>query len=139
MEIGSIPAVSWAARLSQSAKDDTDSTVKKNTEGNDASEASKILLNGSEEIADANVTSKKEGGIHTLVIDSNAIIKGIRLDNLKAEEVVTITEVLNEVKDKNARQLLTTLPFVLKTEEPSEEALNTGILSILQLFCRLSN
>ena len=54
----------------------------------------------------------------TAVIDTNAIVKGFRLETF-AEEAVTIPEVLAEVKDKQAgaytRPLLSSTGAVLVT------------------------
>eukprot|EP00897_Mesotaenium_endlicherianum_P001720 jgi/Mesen1/1576/ME000134S00696 len=63
------------------------------------------------------------GQLETLVVDANAIIRGIRLDAFGANELVTIGDVMNEVRDKEARRLLAQLPYDLKIREPSEEAL----------------
>ena len=57
------------------------------------------------------------------VIDSGPIIKGVRLESLKAEHLVTVPEVLSEIRDKRAREMLATLPVELETREPSHEAL----------------
>lgn len=66
------------------------------------------------------------------VIDTNAIVKGFRLERF-AEEAVTIPEVLQEVKDKQARHVLATLPFELKVKEPDEEA-----VKVVRRFARLT-
>lgn len=64
------------------------------------------------------------------VIDANAIINGHGLLNLmrSAEKVVTIPEVLREVRDKQSRATLEALPFTIKTQEPSEESIKAGKL-----------
>ncbi|KAL6762805.1 Nin one binding Zn-ribbon like-domain-containing protein [Haematococcus lacustris] len=56
------------------------------------------------------------------VVDANAIISGLSLRHL-ADRFVTIQEVLNEVRDKQSRQFLASLPFGLAVAEPSEESL----------------
>ncbi|GBG90588.1 hypothetical protein CBR_g50931 [Chara braunii] len=61
--------------------------------------------------------------IKTLVVDTNAIVKGVRLDRLGAEDVVTIREVLEEIRDREARRMIATLPFDLQCREPSDESL----------------
>lgn len=66
------------------------------------------------------------------VIDTNAIVKGFRLERF-AEEAVTIPEVLAEVKDRQARHTLTTLPFQLKVKEPDEESVRA-----VRRFARLT-
>jgi len=76
----------------------------------------------------------KVGGatVTKAVIDTNAIVKGFRLERF-AEEAVTIPEVLTEVKDKQARHTLATLPFELKVLEPDVEA-----MSAVRRFARLT-
>ncbi len=62
------------------------------------------------------------------VIDANAIINGNGLINLmrSAEKIVTIPEVLREVRDKQSRAALEALPFKINTQEPSEESVKAG-------------
>ncbi len=60
-----------------------------------------------------------------LVVDANAIINGIRLEGI-ADRAVTIQEVLDEVRDRQSRQYLASLPFDLQVVEPSEESLKIG-------------
>eukprot|EP00227_Mantoniella_beaufortii_P002652 CAMPEP_0197614028 /NCGR_PEP_ID=MMETSP1326-20131121/59317_1 /TAXON_ID=1155430 /ORGANISM="Genus nov. species nov., Strain RCC2288" /LENGTH=569 /DNA_ID=CAMNT_0043182897 /DNA_START=226 /DNA_END=1935 /DNA_ORIENTATION=+ len=76
----------------------------------------------------------KVGGatVTKAVIDTNAIVKGFRLERF-AEEAVTIPEVLTEVKDKQARHTLATLPFELKVLEPDAEA-----VAAVRRFARLT-
>ena len=66
------------------------------------------------------------------VIDTNAIVKGFRLERF-AEEAVTIPEVLAEVKDKQARHILSTLPFELKVKDPDDDAVKA-----VRRFARLT-
>lgn len=60
------------------------------------------------------------------VVDSGPIIRGARLDRLGAENLVTIPEVLSEIRDKHARQMLETMPAELNVREPSSEAVKAG-------------
>ncbi|KXZ44204.1 hypothetical protein GPECTOR_71g565 [Gonium pectorale] len=55
------------------------------------------------------------------VVDTNAIISGLRLENL-ADRFCTIPEVLAEVRDRQSRAFLSSLPFSLDVREPSEES-----------------
>ena len=57
------------------------------------------------------------------VIDSGPLIKGLRLETLNADVLVTVPEVLGELRDRNTRQMLANLPVELTTREPSSEAL----------------
>ena len=40
------------------------------------------------------------------VIDSGPLIKGLRLETLNADVLVTVPEVLGELRDRNTRQML---------------------------------
>ena len=64
----------------------------------------------------------------TAVVDTNAIIAGVQLHTL-AEQLVTVPEVLAELRDAKSRQALDALPCRLHTREPSEESLAAGALS----------
>ena len=63
--------------------------------------------------------------ISVAVVDTNAIISGLQLDRI-ADAAVTIPEVFNEVRDKQARQTLATLPYPLEAQEPSEDSVKAG-------------
>ena len=56
------------------------------------------------------------------VVDTNAIIKGMRLEALGAQAVTT-SDVLKEVRDSASRHVLETLPFGITVREPEEDAL----------------
>ena len=60
------------------------------------------------------------------VVDANAIISGLRLEGV-AERFVTIQDVLDEVRDKQSRQFLTTLPYAIEVREPAEESTKAGV------------
>ena len=57
-----------------------------------------------------------------VVVDTNAIVKGLRLERF-ADEAVTIPEVLHEVRDRQARHTLATLPFELKVQDPDADSI----------------
>lgn len=61
----------------------------------------------------------------TAVIDTNAIMSGVALGSL-AERLVTIPEVLEEVRDVRTRERLAALHIALETLEPTEEAMAAG-------------
>ena len=63
-----------------------------------------------------------------VVVDTGAIIRGIRLEQL-GNELYTIPEVLQEVKDSKARHFLNSLPVPLLEREPSAEAIKKGTTS----------
>jgi len=63
--------------------------------------------------------------IAVLVADSSAFIKGASLKAWSGN-VVTVREVVSEIKDVNTRQRLQVLPYDLSFREPSQEALHHG-------------
>jgi RNA-binding protein NOB1 len=67
------------------------------------------------------------------VIDANAIIQGVGLLDLLrvADRVVTIPEVLREVRDKQSRSLLESLPFNIEIQEPSDDSVKAGTSTFL--------
>ncbi|RZC82780.1 hypothetical protein C5167_045567 [Papaver somniferum] len=70
---------------------------------------------------------KSSKGISVAVVDANAIIQGgINLNNV-ADKFVSVSEVLEEIKDPVSRQKLELLPFTVETMEPSAESLNKVI------------
>lgn len=66
-------------------------------------------------------TAEAASTMSTAVIDANAIMGGFPLDRL-AERLVTIPEVLEEVRDAKSRERLAALHVVLETLEPTAEA-----------------
>ncbi len=70
----------------------------------------------------------------TAVVDANAIMSGVALGSL-AERLVTIPEVLEEVRDVKTRERLATLQHALETLEPSEEAIAAGRASHPRATC----
>ncbi|KAJ7538737.1 hypothetical protein O6H91_11G061900 [Diphasiastrum complanatum] len=78
----------------------------------------------------ASFSSSSQGmGIKTVVVDANAIIEGLNLAKYLAHQIstVTVTEVLEEVRDPRARAHLASLPFDIKCVEPEEEAIQKVI------------
>ena len=63
--------------------------------------------------------------IGVLVVDSGAFIKGALLEKW-SENVVTVREVVSEIRDVNTRRRLQVLPYDLSFREPSQEALHHG-------------
>lgn len=73
------------------------------------------------------------------VVDANAIINGEHLLSLMRfnDKLVTVPEVLREVRDKQSRQTLQNLPYTIQTEEPSEESVKSGAkISCDTLLCK---
>ena len=65
--------------------------------------------------------------ISILVADAGPFIKGAPLQKW-SNNVVTIREVLTEIRDKATRERLQVLPYELTFKEPSAEALQHGML-----------
>lgn len=57
-----------------------------------------------------------------LVVDTNAFIKNVRLENI-GQEFVTIPQVIEEVRDAKARKFLAAFPLPIATKDPSPAAL----------------
>ena len=66
-------------------------------------------------------------GLSVVVVDANAIISGVRLEGI-ADRAITIPEVLAEVRDKQSRAYLASLPFGIEACEPDELSVKTGAL-----------
>ena len=62
-----------------------------------------------------------------LVADSGAFIKGAPLQEW-SENVVTVKEVVTEIRDARTRQRLQFLPYNLTFREPSHSAIQHGEL-----------
>ena len=70
-------------------------------------------------------TSLVSPSVKHLVLDTAAIITGVRLEGI-AQHYYTIEEVVREVRDARARQRLDSLPFKLEIRRPSEESMRFG-------------
>ena len=65
--------------------------------------------------------------VRTLVVDSNALIRGSLLDRWQSESTIyTVREVVTEVKDAATRRRLQVLPFELVFKDPSSQAIQHG-------------
>ena len=70
--------------------------------------------------------------VGVLVADSGAFIKGASLEQWSSS-VVTVKEVLSEIRDSNTRRRLQVLAYELSFSEPSQAALRHGEFSQLCL------
>ena len=59
---------------------------------------------------------------HTLVADTAAFIKNAPLFTL-AQRIVTVPEVLREIKDEDTRRRIQTLPYEIEVRQPSQAAM----------------
>ena len=60
-----------------------------------------------------------------LVVDAGPLIKGASLESW-SKNVVTIREVVAEIRDANTLQRLQVLPYDLSFREPSQQSLQFG-------------
>lgn len=60
-----------------------------------------------------------------IVADSAAFLKNVPLHDM-CENVYTVEEVVNEVRDAATRRRLSVLPYTLHFRQPSSEALHAG-------------
>ncbi|XP_031484028.1 RNA-binding NOB1-like protein isoform X1 [Nymphaea colorata] len=82
---------------------------------------------------------KSSEGISIAVVDANAIIQGGEKLNDGKKRIVSVEEVLQEIRDPASRHRLASLPFPIEVMEPSPEAIKkvvnfareTGDLQIL--------
>ncbi|KAK1353338.1 putative Nin one binding (NOB1) Zn-ribbon, ribonuclease, PIN domain-containing protein [Heracleum sosnowskyi] len=70
---------------------------------------------------------KSTKGIAVAVVDANAIIQGGEKLNNMADKFVSVSEVIDEVRDPRARHSLSLLPFDVNTMEPSSDSLKKVI------------
>ncbi|KAK9271876.1 hypothetical protein L1049_002241 [Liquidambar formosana] len=69
------------------------------------------------------VSSESTKGITVAIVDANAIIQGGEKLTHSADKFVSVSEVIDEVRDPVSRHTLDILPFTVDTMEPSPEAL----------------
>lgn len=74
-------------------------------------------------------TNTTDFGKPVAVIDANAIIQRDGLLNLKREfdRIVTIPQVLAEIRDGSSRRALSALPFSIETQEPTDESMQAVV------------
>lgn len=63
---------------------------------------------------------------NVLVLDSGAIIRSGSLVQFKDAELFSVEDVLNEIKDVNARNALASSPIQIQTRNPPPDALKAG-------------
>lgn len=67
----------------------------------------------------------ENGKIKHIVADSAAFLKNAPLHEM-CENVFTVEDVVNEIRDAATRQRLSVLPYNIEFREPSTEALHAG-------------
>lgn len=78
-----------------------------------------------------------ESQLEYLVLDAGAIIRGHGTSLFgKAKKVLTVSDVLSEVRDSKSREILANLLFPIEEKEPSVDALRKGFDSLL-LLCKI--
>lgn len=69
-------------------------------------------------------TTRSNGGISVAVIDANAIIEAGKNLHGFADKFVSVSEVMQEIRDPVSRHKLAFLPFTIQTMEPSPESIS---------------
>jgi len=64
--------------------------------------------------------------VKKLVIDSSALIQNLPIETL-GQEIFSIPEIINEIKDKTTRNKLNILPYKINYKDPSEKALEKAV------------
>jgi RNA-binding protein NOB1 len=81
------------------------------------------------------VPKKASKPLEFLVLDAGALIRGHGMSLYhKAKRVVTVPDVLSEIRDSKARDLLLRLPFEIEERIPSQSSINAGISSFSITF-----
>ncbi|KAF5182365.1 Rna-binding protein nob1 [Thalictrum thalictroides] len=70
---------------------------------------------------------KSSKGIAVAIIDANAVIQGGEKLKDYADKFVSVSEVMEEIKDPVSRHRLAFVPFTIDNMEPSSEALKTVV------------
>lgn len=84
--------------------------------------------------ADTNSTVQRS----ILVLDTGALINCVNLHSYQSE-LWSVEEVLREVRDKKAREMLLSLPVPIQTREPTPEAVRRGNdNNIITFFCLIN-
>ena len=79
-------------------------------------------------------TSTKQ--LEYLVLDAGALIRGHGLSLYsKAKKVITVPDVLAEIRDSKSRDLLGRLPFEIEERMPSQSSITAGTIC-LYIFIR---
>lgn len=75
----------------------------------------------------AGLTTGGSKPLEYLVLDAGALIRGHGLTLYhKAKRVVTVPDVLMEIRDSKSRELLEKLPFEIEERMPSQSSINAG-------------
>ena len=70
----------------------------------------------------------REGEIGILIADSGAFIKDAPLEKW-TKNVITVREVVSEIRDISTRTRLQVLPYNLSFREPSHDAVHHGMVA----------
>ena len=76
---------------------------------------------------DATTSSTKP--LEYLVLDAGALIRGHGLSLYhRSKRIITVPDVLMEIRDSKARELLLSLPFEIEERIPAQSSINIGML-----------
>jgi rRNA maturation endonuclease Nob1 len=85
-----------------------------------------------------NVTTMSRRVAEYLVVDTAGFIKNPPLHEF-GQELITLHDVIAEIRDKATKQRLQALPYELVYKEPDAEALKKGQLDLSSPWPRLTN
>jgi rRNA maturation endonuclease Nob1 len=72
-------------------------------------------------------TASSSKPLEYLVLDAGALIRGHGIGLYqKAKKIVTVPDVLAEIRDSKSRELLNNLPFEIEERMPSQSSINAG-------------
>lgn len=77
--------------------------------------------------------AESSGKMKHIVADSAAFLKNAPLHEM-CENVYTVEDVVNEIRDATTRQRLSVLPYNIQFREPSSEALHAGKLNLAGFY-----
>ena len=77
------------------------------------------------------MANEDSGKVKHIVADSAAFLKNVPLHEM-CENVYTVEDVVNEIRDVATRQRLAVLPYKINFREPSTEALHAGELRAMK-------
>lgn len=78
-------------------------------------------------MAETTTASGTAKPLEYMVLDAGALIRGHGLNLYqKAKKVVTVPDVIAELRDSKSRDLLARLPFEIEERTPSQSSINAG-------------
>ncbi len=96
-------------------------------------ECQKSELQREPKLTSAQIFMDNSAPTRFLVVDTAAFIKGVKLERI-ASEFYTVSEVFDEVRDRQARLTLQTFPFEIKVRQPHPADIKSSKYNYLYSF-----